>query len=58
MNHLHKILVSIPDWNAFFDYSKNLSKKEKGDLFEKLTELIFKTKSIALSISVPKICFI
>uniref|UniRef100_UPI004047A123 DEAD/DEAH box helicase family protein n=1 Tax=Bacteroidota TaxID=976 RepID=UPI004047A123 len=46
MNHLHKILVSIPDWNAFFDYSKNLSKKEKGDLFEKLTELIFKTKSI------------
>ncbi len=46
MNHLHKILVSIPDWNAFFDYSKNLSKKEKGDFFEKLTELIFKTKSI------------
>lgn len=46
MNHLHKILLGISDWSAFFDYSKNLSKKEKGDLFEKLTELIFKTKSI------------
>lgn len=46
MNQLLKSLLSIPDWSTFFNYSKNLSKKEKGDLFEKLTHLILKTKPI------------
>lgn len=46
MDQLLKSLLSIPDWYTFFIYSKNLSKKEKGDLFEKLTHLILKTKPI------------
>jgi superfamily II DNA or RNA helicase len=46
MDQLLKSLLSIPDWNTFFNYSKNLSKKGKGDLFEKLTHLILKTKPI------------
>ncbi len=38
--------MTTSNWNDFFQYSNSLSKHEKGDLFEKLTELVLKTKSI------------
>ena len=46
MKQLYKILLTANNWNDFFQYSNSLSKHEKGDLFEKLTELVLKTKSI------------
>ena len=46
MKQLYKILLTTNNWNDFFLYSNSLSKHEKGDLFEKLTELVLKTKSI------------
>ena len=45
MKAIYKKLLSINDWDSFFKYSNTLSKQEKGELFEKLTELILRSKS-------------
>jgi predicted helicase len=43
---LYKILCTAKDWSTFFTHANNLSKHEKGELFEKLTELVLRTKPI------------
>ena len=44
MKPLYKILSTTTDWNTFFSHAKELAKHEKGELFEKLTELVLLTK--------------
>ena len=41
---LYKILTNTTDWNTFFSHANSLSKHEKGELFEKLTELVLLSK--------------
>jgi predicted helicase len=43
---LYKILTTTTDWNTFFSHANSLSKHEKGELFEKLTELVLLTKPV------------
>jgi len=45
MKSIYKSLLQVSDWESFFRYSNTLTKQEKGAVFEKLTELIFCTKS-------------
>ena len=46
MKTLYKILSTATDWNTFFSHTNDLTKHEKGELFEKLTELILLTKPV------------
>ena len=46
MKPLYKILSTTTDWNTFFSHANDLTKHEKGELFEKLTELILLTKPV------------
>lgn len=44
MKDLYKIFSTTSDWDTFFIQANSLTKHEKGELFEKLTELVFLTK--------------
>ena len=44
MKPLYKILFTTSDWSTFFSHANGLTKHEKGELFEKLTELVLLTK--------------
>ena len=44
MKTLYKILSTTTDWNTFFSHTNDLTKHKKGELFEKLTELVLLTK--------------
>jgi predicted helicase len=41
---LYKILSTTTDWSTFFSHANTLAKHEKGELFEKLTELVLLSK--------------
>jgi superfamily II DNA or RNA helicase len=43
---LYKILSTTSDWSTFFIHANALKKHEKGELFEKLTELVLLTKPV------------
>jgi predicted helicase len=43
---LYKILSTIDSWDFFFKHLNTLKKHEKGELFEKLTELVLLTKPV------------
>lgn len=43
---INGIISSISSWDELFASASTLTKQEKGALFEKLTELVFKTKPI------------
>jgi superfamily II DNA or RNA helicase len=44
LKDLYKIFLSTSDWDTFFNHANSLTKHEKGELFEKLTELVLLTK--------------
>ena len=44
MKNLYKIFSTTSDWDTFFSHANSLTKHEKGELFEKLTELVLLTK--------------
>ena len=44
MKDLYKIFSTTSDWDTFFSHANSLTKHEKGELFEKLTELVLLTK--------------
>ena len=46
MKPLYKILSTTTDWSSFFSHTNDLTKHEKGELFEKLTELVLLTKPL------------
>lgn len=46
MKPLYKILSTTNDWGTFFSHANALAKHEKGELFEKLTELVLLTKPV------------
>ena len=46
MKPLYKILSTTTDWSTFFSHANDLTKHEKGELFEKLTELVLLTKPV------------
>jgi len=43
---LYKILSITTDWSTFFSHANDLTKHEKGEIFEKLTELVLLTKPV------------
>ena len=44
MKNLYKVFTTTSDWETFFSRANSLTKHEKGELFEKLTELVLLTK--------------
>ena len=46
MKPLYKILSTTTDWSTFFSHANGLTKHDKGELFEKLTELVLITKPV------------
>jgi len=44
LKNLYKIFSTTSDWDTFFSHANSLTKYEKGELFEKLTELVLLTK--------------
>lgn len=44
MKNLYTIFTTTSDWETFFSRANSLTKHEKGELFEKLTELVLLTK--------------
>lgn len=44
MKDLYKIFSKTSNWDTFFSHTNSLTKHEKGELFEKLTELVLLTK--------------
>jgi superfamily II DNA or RNA helicase len=44
VKQLYRILTTTKDWGTFFNHAIRLPNHEKGELFEKLTELVLLTK--------------
>jgi len=44
LKDIYKIFSTTSDWDTFFSHANSLTKHEKGELFEKLTELVLLTK--------------